>query len=572
MLGAQLLGGDRVGFSVWAPTAKKVVLRLSSSGGESDIKMARTRDRVFHAEASAKAGDRYSYIVDGSKPLPDPVSRYLPEGVHGRTEILDSHAFAWTDQNWRGIPYSEYVIYELHVGTFTAEGTFDGVVSKLPYLKEMGVTVIELMPVAAFPGRWNWGYDGVSPYAVFAGYGGPEGLQRLVNAAHAQGLAVILDVVYNHLGAEGNYLSQFGPYFTHHHATPWGDAVNFDDENSRPVRDYFVENALYWIREYHIDGLRLDAVQQIKDDSREHIVAEIARTVKQFGAQHGRVISVIAEDDRNIGKILAPVEQGGWGIDGVWSDDFHHSLYRLLTGENRGYYQDFGRLEQLARALNEGFVFQGEHFEFWGAPRGTSSSGIPLFAHVICIENHDQVGNRAWGERLTELTPVQARKLAAAVLLLAPHTPLIFMGQEHDQRNRFQFFTDYGDPVLRQAVRKGRREEFRQFGFEDIPDPQDPATFESSKLEWQLDSGQLAMYQWYKWLLVLRKAFITNSQRTSSAEARQSVLEAVFGDTKAPVKLRVMFPASSFDGMGIHETDFAFNLQEPWQCKPNEAA
>jgi maltooligosyltrehalose trehalohydrolase len=567
MLGAQI-SGDRVAFSVWAPKAKRVVLSLNSE----QIEMRRSPEGIFRVEANAIAGNRYSYIVDNSKPLPDPVSRFLPESVHGPTEIVNPDSFQWTDQNWRGLPYSDYVLYELHVGTFTPEGTFEGVIGKLSYLKELGVTAIELMPVAAFPGRWNWGYDGVSTYAVFAGYGGPEGLKRLVDAAHAQGLAIVLDVVYNHLGAEGNYLGMFGPYFTHHHTTPWGDAVNYDDKDSRPVRDYVVENALYWLREYHIDGFRLDAVQQIKDDSPEHIVAEITRKAKEYGASVGRVVTVIAEDDRNIAGILSPVEEGGWGIDGVWSDDFHHSLYTLLTGEKRGYYQDFGRLEQVARALNEGFVFQGEYFKFWEAPRGTSSNGVPLSAHIICIENHDQVGNRAWGERLTELTPVQARRLAAALLLLAPHTPLIFMGQEHDQRNRFQFFTDYGDPALQEAVRKGRREEFRQFGFEDIPDPQDPTTFERSKLDWQLNSGQEAMLKWYKWLLVLRKAFVTNSQRSSAARARQSVLEAVFGDAKAPVKLRVMFPASASERLGAHETDFAFNLVEPWQCTPGEAA
>ena len=365
MLGAQV-NGDRVNFSVWAPKAKRVVLQLDSER----VEMTRSSEGVFRAEAAASAGDRYSYVVDDSKPLPDPVSRLLPEGVHGPTEIVNPDAFQWNDEKWRGLAFSDYVLYELHVGTFTPEGTFDGVIGKLPYLKELGVTAIELMPVAAFPGRWNWGYDGVSPFAVFAGYGGPEGLKRLVDAAHAQGLAVVLDVVYNHLGAEGNYLGMFGPDFTKHHTTPWGDAVNFDDESSRPVRDYVVENALYWLREYHIDGFRLDAVQQIKDDSPEHIVAELTRRAKEYGASVGRTVTVIAEDDRNIASIMAPVEEGGWGIDGVWSDDFHHALYTLLTGEKRGYYQDFGSLEQVARALNEGFVFQGEYFKFWEAPRG----------------------------------------------------------------------------------------------------------------------------------------------------------------------------------------------------------
>ena len=339
----------------------------------------------------------------------------------------------------------DYVVYELHVGTFTPEGTFDGVISKLDYLRQLGVTAIEIMPVAAFPGTRDWGYDGVSPYAVQASYGGPDGLKRLVDAAHNAGLAVILDVVYNHLGPEGNYLPKFGPYFTSHHKTPWGDAINYDSECCEHVRQYVVDNALYWIREYRLDGLRLDAVQTIKDDSPQHIVAEIQARVQQLARQLNRRVCVIAETDENISRYVKPASEGGYGLDAVWSDDFHHAIHALFTGERQGYYQDFGDPQQIARALREGYVFQGEHFRFWNAPRGTTAQSVPLPANVICIQNHDQVGNRAKGERLTTLIPRGARKVAAALLLLAPHTPLLFMGQEYDESSPFQFFADFQD-------------------------------------------------------------------------------------------------------------------------------
>ncbi|HEY0566482.1 MAG TPA: malto-oligosyltrehalose trehalohydrolase, partial [Terriglobales bacterium] len=458
MRGAQYLGNGRTRFEIWAPKRQQLKLHLTRRHQETDIPMQREANGVFHLDAEAAPGDKYAYRIDDMI-LPDPVSRLLPEGVHGPTQIVSSDS-DWTDQHWKGIPFRDYIIYELHVGTFTPEGTFDGVISKLPYLRDLGVTAIELMPVAAFPGRWNWGYDGINPYSVFAGYGGPEALKRLVNAAHEIGLAVIQDVVYNHLGPEGNYTSFFAPYFSPKHKTPWGDGINFDDTDSREVRDYFIENALYWGREYHMDGLRLDAIQSIKDDSPLHIVAEINRMVKDFATQSGREIAVIAETDENDAKQVRDTAQGGWGLDAVWSDDFHHSLYRLLTGEKRGYYKSFGSLDHVERALREGFVYQGEHFTFWDKPRGTKPEGVSLPSHVVCIENHDQVGNRALGERITELTDENNRRLAAALVCLSPQTPMLFMGQEHDESNRFMFFTDFGDQPLAEAVRKGRREEF----------------------------------------------------------------------------------------------------------------
>lgn len=482
--------------------------------------MRREDDGTFTATAAAVPGTRYFYVVDGNSPVPDPVSRLLPDGVHGPTEIIAPDAFGWADHGWAGLDLSDYLIYELHVGTFTPQGTFDGVIEKLEYLQGLGVTVIEIMPVAAFPGTRNWGYDGVSPYAVQASYGGPDGLKRLVDAAHARGLGVMLDVVYNHLGNEGNYLRQFGPYFTPRHHTPWGDAINFDGPGSEGVRRYFIDNALYWIREYHLDGLRLDAVQTILDDSQPHILTEIQENVQRLAGELGRKVWVIAETDENDTRYVRSLNQGGMGLNAVWSDDFHHAVHAYLTSEREGYYQDFGRKEQIVGALNEGFVFQGEYFEFWKADRGTRVDGMPLPAHVICIQNHDQVGNRAKGERLTALVPRGARKMAAALLLLAPHTPLLFMGQEYDEAAPFQFFTDYGDPVLQKAVSEGRRKEFKHFTWDQVPDPQDTATFERSRLTWDMSGDHAEMLSYYRRLIALRRDFLTKRERTCRAELR----------------------------------------------------
>ena len=517
-------------FRVWAPAAERVVIRLKRASaseyrdfpmrrlGSSDYgipELGDVRDAdTFVLEIDAHPGDLYLYIIDGGTPVPDPISRFLPDGVHGPTEIIDPTQFHWTDQAWHGLNYNEYVLYELHIGTFTEEGTLDSAIAKLPYLKELGVTAIELLPVNAFPGKHNWGYDGVGLYAVQASYGGPAALRRFVDAAHHHGLAVVLDVVYNHLGNEGNYLRQFGPYFTAKHQTPWGEAINYDDDGSHAVRRFVIGNALYWIDEYHLDGLRLDAVQTIKDDSGKHIVAEIAERVHELGRDLGRIVSVMPETDENYARYITQ-----YGCDGVWSDDFHHAVHTLLTEENKGYYQDFaGRPELLLRALNEGFAFQGEVFRFWNDVRGTSAAGVPLPAHIICIQNHDQVGNRARGERLTALTSRGARKWAAALLLLAPHTPLLFMGQEFDEQAPFQFFTDYEDPTLQKAVSEGRRKEFADFDWTEVPDPEDDETFERSRLNWEWTDHQKEMLNWYRELLQLRRTHVTHGRRTCKAE------------------------------------------------------
>jgi maltooligosyltrehalose trehalohydrolase len=535
-LGATL-AGDGCAFRVWAPARELLTLRLNGV----DHPMRREGEH-FVAKLPARAGDRYQYVVDGLA-VPDPVSRHLPEGVHGATEIVAPDAFAWTDASWKGIPLREYIIYELHMGTFTPEGAFDAAIEKLAYLRQLGITVIEVMPVSAFPGSRNWGYDGVSPYAVQTTYGGPDAFKRFIDAAHRHGLAVILDVVYNHLGNEGNYLRLFGPYFTARHYTPWGEAIDYSQSG---VRDYVVQSALFWIREYHLDGLRLDAVQTIYDDSPRHILAEIAANVHALARELGREVAVIAESDENDSKLIRE-----YGLDALWSDDFHHAVHAFLTGERDGYYQDFGALGQIVRALNEGYVFQGEHFEYWDKPRGTPARDVPLAANVICTQNHDQVGNRAQGERLTTLVPsAAARKAAAALLLLAPHSPLLFMGQEYDETNPFQFFTSYGDPQLREAVRKGRREEFKDFDFRDVPDPEDEQTFLRSKLDWSKVTDENPTLNWYQELIDLRKRYVTHGDRRTLTELRDGVITMRVPENDVHVLVQVNFTSPALPESG----------------------
>ncbi len=536
---------------MWAPFPQEVTLRLEAAGkAPQNIAMRRDAED-FVVTAQAAAGDRYSYVIDGHDPVPDPVSRFLPEGVHGPTEIVDPSEFRWSDEEWRGVPLEDYVIYELHVGTFTPKGCFDSAIGKLAYLKDLGITVIEIMPVAACPGTRNWGYDGASPYAVQASYGGPEGFKRLVDAAHRLGMAVVLDVVYNHLGPEGNYLRRFGPYFTSHHKTPWGEAVNYDSDGCEPVRRYVIANALYWIREYRLDGLRLDAVQTIKDDSPKHILAELQENAQALARELSRVVCVIAETDENDSRYTAPPIEGGYGLDAVWSDDFHHAIHALFAGERQGYYQDFGQPEQIATTLREGYFSQGQYFGFWNAPRGTCAKDVPLPANVICIQNHDQVGNRARGERLTVLVPRGARKLAAALMLLAPHTPLLFMGQEYDESAPFQFFADFQDAALRKAVSEGRRNEFKDFDFSEVPDPEDPETFRRSKLRWSDAPENREMLAWYRDLLLLRKQYVVPIERTADAGYANGVLTMLV-PARNP---KVMVQAALLPGAPVPEAE-----------------
>ncbi len=445
-----------------------------------------------------RTGADYFYRLDGERDRPDPVSRWRPEGVHGPTRIVDPSTFRWTDDRWRGVGMADLVIYELHVGTFSRAGTFDGVIDRLSAIRDLGATALELMPVAEFPGGRNWGYDGVSLYAVQSTYGGPEGLRRLVDAAHGAGLAVLLDVVYNHLGPEGNYLSEFGPYFSERHHTIWGQGFNLDGDDSREVRDYIVGNAVHWIREYHLDGLRLDAADRIVDESRPPIVEELTAAVHAEAAAAGRTGVVIAEIDSNDPKYVRPREAGGYGCDAHWSDDFHHAVHVALTGERIGYYRNFGGVGPVARALRERYV-RGRH----------SSTGVPGERFVVAIQNHDQIGNRAGGERLSALVDPGSLRLAAAILLLAPYVPLIFMGEEYGETNPFLYFVSHGDPALIEAVREGRRREFAAFVWTgDVPDPQAEATFEASRPEWRRagEGAHAKHLALYRDLLALRRS------------------------------------------------------------------
>ncbi len=453
--------------------------------------------------AGVAPGDRYRYCLDGGPLYPDPASRYQPEGVHGPSEVVDPCAFAWSDLDWRGIPLEELILYELHVGTFSACGTFAGVQERLDYLRELGITAIELMPVADFPGRWNWGYDGVCLYAPARAYGHPDDLRRLVNAAHRAGLAVILDVVYNHLGPDGNYLGVYSPfYFSKRHKTAWGAAINFDGEHCEQVRRFFIENALHWVHEYHVDGFRFDATHAIFDDSPRHILAELSTAVRApspltplpLGGEGKRIRRVlcIAEDHRNLAHMLKPECQGGWGLDAVWSDGFHHQVRRALAGDHESYYRDYtGKSEDLATTICKGWFYCGQFSQHHGGPLGTDPAGLAPAQFVYCIQNHDQIGNRALGERLAHQIDAASYRAATALLLCCPQTPLLFMGQEWAASSPFLYFTDHHEK-LGKLVTEGRRAEFRDFAaFTNpeararIPDPQAPSTFAASKLRWE---------------------------------------------------------------------------------------
>ena len=482
-LGANRLADGRWEFLLWAPKARSVSLHLLHSG-ELLTMAPLSRGYFRRTVENLEPGTRYFFQLDGARELPDPASRFQPEGIHGPSEVVDLNQFHWTDQSWQGRTLERSIFYEIHVGTYTAQGTFDALIPHIPELVELGITTVELMPVAQFPGSRNWGYDGVYPFAPQNSYGGPEPLQRFVNAAHEQGLSVALDVVYNHLGPEGNYLNAYGPYFTDRYRTPWGQALNFDGAGSDEVRRFFIENALYWLENYHFDALRLDAVHGIFDFSARHFLTEIKSAVGALSKRLGRMIHCIAESDLNDSRLLLNHEQGGYDLDAQWSDDFHHSVHRLLTGEDRGYYADFGGIGPLAATLRDGWYYKGQYSHYRQRRHGNSPRGIAASQVVVCNQNHDQVGNRAAGERLSSLVNFEALKLAAGITLLSPFVPLLFMGEEYGETAPFQYFTSHGDPELVEAVRRGRREEFAAFGWEAekaVPDPQDESTFLRSK-------------------------------------------------------------------------------------------
>jgi maltooligosyltrehalose trehalohydrolase len=491
-VGARVVPGG-VEFRVWAPGHDRVDLVLYGPDAERLVEMAAEGAGYWSATVEgAGSGTRYRYRLDGGDAFPDPASGAQPDGVHGPSAVDDPAAFAWSDAEWAGIPLEEMVIYELHVGTATPEGTFDALVGRLEHVAALGANAIELMPVASFPGRWNWGYDGVGLYAPAAPYGGPEGLRRLVDAAHARGIAVILDVVYNHFGPEGNYLPAFtgGRIFTERHHTPWGAAVNYDGEESGPVRAFVVGNAVRWARDFHVDGLRLDATHAILDDGPRHLLTELAETVRA-ALPAGRRFVVVAEDERNDRRLVLPAASGGLGLDAVWADDFHHQLRRLAAGDDEAYFADFGgTAAELAETMRGGWWYRGQVSPGHGAPRGTACDDLPPAALVHCIQNHDQVGNRALGDRLSHAVPLPVYRAASALLLCSPYTPLLWMGQEWAAGTPFLYFTDH-PAELGRLVTEGRRREFGRFSaFGDtaararIPDPQAEETFRRSVLDW----------------------------------------------------------------------------------------
>jgi maltooligosyltrehalose trehalohydrolase len=563
-LGAVYLGGGRCRFRVWAPKRRRVELHVTQP-----------RDRVVPMEPreggyfevtldGVEPRTRYLYRLDGGSERPDPASRHQPTTVHEPSEVVDP-AFHWADQSWRPPPLSEYAIYELHVGTFTREGTFDAAIPRLRELAELGVTAVELMPVAQFPGTRGWGYDGVYPFAPQNSYGGPAGLKRLVDACHASGLAVVLDVVYNHFGPEGNYLGEFGHYFTDRYRTPWGDAVNVDGRGSDEVRAFLTENALYWLHEYRVDALRLDAVHAIHDETAIPFLTELAEAVDRCSADLGRRAHLIAESDLNDVRVLRVPELGGLGMHAQWADDFHHAVHALLTGERHGYYADYGRAADLAAVLADPFLVAGTYSRSRERRHGMPSGGLPGDRFVVAIQNHDQVGNRARGDRFgTHLSP-ERQRLAASLLLLAPYVPLLFMGEEYGEERPFPFFCSFCGPELVEGVRKGRSEEFAAFQWQgDVPDPQAESTFESARLSWSWPEGSrhAGLRRLYADLLTARREwppmrdFVTRSARLLPGDVLEltrgsgAALRAVFNLADRPAELppiagRVLFRSES---------------------------
>jgi maltooligosyltrehalose trehalohydrolase len=496
---------------VWAPAARTVA---GDVDGE-QLELHPGADGWWRADLQTlRHGDDYDFLVDGRGPFPDPRSRWQPAGVNGPSRFYDDGRFAWTDDEWRGMPLAGSIVYELHIGTFTTEGTLDAAIARLDHLVDLGIDLVELMPVAAFPGTHGWGYDGVHPYAVHEPYGGPDALKRFVDASHARGLGVVLDVVYNHLGPSGNHLPEFGPYFTEKHHTPWGAAVNLDDEGSTEVRRWIVDNALMWLRDYHVDGLRLDAVHALVDHSEEHVLSQLSREVELLATQLRRPLSLIAESDLNQPELVAARERGGLGMTAQWSDDFHHALHTLFTGEGQGYYADFAAdpFVALRTTLTGAFFHAGTWSSFRGAEHGApvDTELFPGDRFLGYLQDHDQVGNRATGDRITATISPGLARVAAALVLTSPFTPMLFMGEEWAASTPWQYFTDHDEGELADAVRDGRRREFADHGWaaEDVPDPQDPATFERSRLDWA-ELGRephSSMLDWHRRLIALRKA------------------------------------------------------------------
>ncbi len=505
-IGANYLGNNKTEFWVFAPHVQQISVHILTPD-EQRINLNPQLRGYHHGVAENVApGANYLFCFNGHE-FPDPVSRYQPQGVFGPSQVVDPQ-FHWSNSEWRGIRLSHYIIYECHVGTMTAEGTFKAIIPLLDQLCDLGITALELMPIAQFCGERNWGYDGVFPFAPQNSYGTPQDLKELINACHERGLAVILDVIYNHLGPEGNILGNYGPYFTDRYHTPWGAAINFDGPYSDAVRYFFLQNALMWLRDYHFDALRLDALHTIFDYSAYHFLAELSDYVHHYAHQSKRHIFLIAESALNDAKLIRPHQIGGYALDAQWNDDFHHALHALITGEDKGYYQDFGKIEDLTKAFREGFVLTGQYSNFWLCRHGGSSLNVPVEKFVVFSQNHDHIGNRPQGERSTQLMNFEQLKLTAGLVLLSPFIPLLFMGEEYAETAPFLYFTSHNSPVLQQAVWEGRKSELKSFfGVDETPDPQSENSFLKSKLDGSLKNRQphQNLYQFYKKLIQLRK-------------------------------------------------------------------
>ena len=550
MAGSAYLGNGRCIFSAWAPEKKSMQLHIVSPA-DRIVSMDALTEGYFTVEVDdVHPGARYFFRPDDKRDLPDPASQSQPEGVHGASEVLDHQAFLWSDQNWKGLPFENLILYEIHVGTFTPEGTFEAIIPRLDDLVDLGVNAIEIMPVAQFPGRRNWGYDGVFPYAVQNSYGGADGLKKLVDACHQKEIAVILDVVYNHIGPEGNYFHEFGPYFTKKYNTPWGDAINLDTEWADGVRDFFSDNAIYWLEIFHIDGLRLDAIHTVFDSSAIHFWELLQHKITTLQKKTGRIFHMIAESDLNSPRVVQPISNNGFGFTAQWLDDFHHALYVLLDPKGKSRYFDFGKIEQLAKAYVEGFVHSGEYVHFRKRKYGASSAGIPGNKFVVFNVNHDQAGNRVNGERLSMLVDFERLKLAAAGMLLAPYIPMFFMGEEYGDDTPFFYFVDHSDQQLIEAVRKGRREEFAAFKDEGDPrDPQDEQTFRDSTLHWHKrnERKHAILLRWHKTLIALRQTtpalqnFDKRSIRTQLVGDKTLVIQRVASDPHTRIIIALNF-------------------------------
>lgn len=508
LIGAVYLGNNTCKFRVWAPLKNRMVLHLTHPV-DRKIEMEKRENGYFEVTLQdVPPGSLYLFMPEGEKGFPDPASHYLPQSVHGPSAVVDHHSFQWNDQQWKGHLFRDTVLYELHVGTFTPEGTFEAIIPRLDDLRELGINALELMPVAQFGGGRNWGYDGVYPYAVQNTYGGPDGLKKLVDACHLKGMAVYLDVVYNHLGPEGNYLSQFGPYMTNRYGTPWGEALNFDHLWSDGVRDYFLQNALYWVEAYHLDGLRLDAIHTIFDIGAHHFLQVLNLELQELQVRLGRAIHTIAESDLNSPRVIDSAEKGGYAFTAQWLDDFHHALYVIIDKKGKDRYKDHWGIEKLAKAYTDGFVHSGEYTEFRKRRYGASSAGISGDKFIVFTDNHDQAGNREKGERLSMLVDLERLKVAAAALLVSPYVPMLFMGEEYADETPFYFFVSHTDPSLIEAVRKGRKEEFgHSQPDEAYIDPGDEATFKASVLAWdkRKEGKHKIMWEWNKTWLKMRR-------------------------------------------------------------------